>query len=349
MNDTKHSVFLRTADLSRFAETAPNPNTNVTTDSGLSVEMKTYYDDRLIDLAQPLLIHDQFGQKRPIPKNGGKTIEFRKYAPLAKATTALTEGVTPDGKKLSVSKIEATVKQYGDYVTLSDILLLTAIDNNLVQAQNLLGNQAGLTLDTITRDILVTGTNVQYHEGEVDSRANLVGGAKSGNHYMTVKAIKMAVRALKNQNAPKINGDYVGIIHPDTAFDLTDDPEWKYPHQYVDTENIYSGEIGKIAGVRFVETTEAKKILNAGKNNTTASQRDVYCTLILGSNAYGVTEVNGGGLEFIVKQLGSSGTADPLNQRATAGWKATKTAEILVDQYMVRVETTSTFNDHEAN
>ena len=85
MNDTKHSVFLRTADLSRFAETAPNPNTNVTTDSGLSVEMKTYYDDRLIDLAQPLLIHDQFGQKRPIPKNGGKTIEFRKYAPLAKA------------------------------------------------------------------------------------------------------------------------------------------------------------------------------------------------------------------------------------------------------------------------
>ena len=87
----------------------------------------------------------------------------------------------------------------------------------------------------------------------------------------------------------------------------------------MDTENIYSGEIGKIAGVRFVETTEAKKILNAGKNNTTASQRDVYCTLILGSNAYGVTEVNGGGLEFIVKQLGSSGTADPLNQRATAG------------------------------
>jgi N4-gp56 family major capsid protein len=346
-NSTNLAFKLRPVNLRLFDG---NPNTNVTTD--LTVEMKTYYDDRLIDLAQPLLVHDQFGQKRPIPKNGGKTIEFRKYAPLTKATTALTEGVTPDGKKLSVSKIEATVKQYGDYVTLSDVLLLTAIDNNLTQAQNLLGNQAGMTLDTITRDILVTGTNVQYAEGQVSSRADLVGGDETAenNHYMTVKCIKLAVRSLKNQNAPKINGDYVGIIHPDIAFDLTEDPEWKFPHQYVDTENIYSGEIGKIAGVRFVETTEAKKIPNAGKSTSSgSSDRDVYCTLVLGDNAYGVTEVTGGGLEFIVKQLGSSGTADPLNQRATAGWKAIKTAEILVDQYMVRIETTSTFNDHQAN
>ena len=193
-NSTNLAFKLRPVNLRLFDG---NPNTNVTTD--LTVEMKTYYDDRLIDLAQPLLVHDQFGQKRPIPKNGGKTIEFRKYAPLTKATTALTEGVTPDGKKLSVSKIEATVKQYGDYVTLSDVLLLTAIDNNLTQAQNLLGNQAGMTLDTITRDILVTGTNVQYAEGQVSSRADLVGGDETAenNHYMTVKCIKLAVRSLK--------------------------------------------------------------------------------------------------------------------------------------------------------
>lgn len=123
----------------------------------------------------------------------------------------------------------------------------------------------------------------------------------------------------------------------------------------MDTENIYNNEIGKIAGVRFVETSEAKKIINAGKNaagsesSPTATSRDVYCTLIMGSDAYGVTEVTGGGLEFIVKPMGSAGTADPLNQRATAGWKAMKTAEILVDQYMIRVETTSTYNDHIAN
>ena len=110
-NDILYRIW--PADLTRFDGA---PNTNVTTE--LSVEMKTYYDNRLIDLAQPLLVHDQFGQKRPIPRNSGKTIEFRKFAPLAKATTELTEGVTPEGKKLSVSAITATVKQYGDYVTI---------------------------------------------------------------------------------------------------------------------------------------------------------------------------------------------------------------------------------------
>lgn len=312
------------ADLTRFDGT---PNTNVTTE--LSVEMKTYYDNRLIDLAQPLLVHDQFGQKRPIPRNSGKTIEFRKFAPLAKATTELTEGVTPDGKKLSVSAITATVKQYGDYVTISDQVDLLTIDPVLTQAQRILANQAGLTLDTITRDILVTGTNVQYAEGQVNARADLVGGDSDAtkNHYMTVRAVKMAVRDLKVQNTPMYDGSYVGIIHPDVSFDLTEDPDWKYPHQYVDTENIYNNEIGKIAGVRFVETSEAKKIINAGKSTTSGtSDRDVYCTLIMGSDAYGVTDVTGGGLEFIVKPMGSAGTADPLNQRATAGYTLAKVA-----------------------
>lgn len=139
-------------------------NTNVTTQTGegqdLSPEMKVFYSDYLIDMAEPELVHDQFGQKHPIPKNGGKTIEFRKWSPLPKALTPLTEGVTPDGQKLDVSTVTATVAQYGGFVELSDLLLLTAIDNNLVQATRLLGSQAGRTLDTITREVLNGGTNV---------------------------------------------------------------------------------------------------------------------------------------------------------------------------------------------
>jgi N4-gp56 family major capsid protein len=251
---------------------------------------------------------------------------------------AITEGVTPEGQCLKVSAVTDTVKQYGGYVELSDLLMLTAIDNNLLMATKLLGAQAGRTLDTITREVLNGGTNVQYANGEVDGRAKLVGGGATGNHYLTVAAIRRAVRTLKVMNTPKINGDYVAIIHPDAAFDLMSDPEWKYPHQYQDTTNLYNGEIGKVAGVRFVETTEAKVFKGAG-----ASSRDVYSTLILGANAYGVTDIKGGGLEHIVKQLGSAGTADPLNQRATVGWKATKTAVRLVEPYMVRIETASTF------
>lgn len=299
-------------------------NTQTTGTASLSDEMKTYYSDYLIDNAVPKLVHDQFGQKHPIPKNGGKTIEFRKYSPLPKMLTPLTEGVTPDGQNLTVSVIEATVAQYGGYITLSDVLLLTAIDNNLVQATKLLGAQAGATLDTITREVLNGGTNVIY-AGGVASR-----GALADN--LTVMDIKKAARALKTQNAEKIGNSFVAIIHPDVAYDLTNDPKWEAVKTYSDPDDWYEGEIGRIAGVRFVETTEAK-IFEGG----------VYSTLVLAENAYGVTDVEGGGLQHIVKQLGSAGTADPLNQRATVGWKAIKTAERLVEQYMVRIESKCTF------
>ncbi len=395
-------------------------NTNVTTDTGLSDEMKTYYSDYLIDLAEPYLVHDQFGQKQPIPQNKGKTIEFRKYSPLPKALTPLTEGVTPSGQKLTMSVITATVAQYGGYVELSDMLIMTAIDNNQTQAVKLLAGQAGRTLDTITREVLAGGTNVQYAEGAHSTRATLVSGEATGNDYMTVDCVRKAVRYLKVMNAQKINGDFVGIIHPDVSYDLMSDPKWVNVKTYSDPGGIYEGEIGKIEGVRFVETSEAKvfegtpltaaskyltvrsavtsstsvpvkeKITSAdatalagrtiligsaaatiasatagdagaasitlsasgsyaqnavvAPDDAGAGGKSVYATMILGENAYGVTEVAGGGLQYISKQLGSAGTADPLNQRATCGWKATKVAERLVEEYMVRIETTSTFS-----
>ena len=401
-------------------------NTNVTSDAGLSGEMKTFYSDYLIDLAEPYLVHDQFGQKQPIPKNGGKTIEFRKYSPLAKALTPLTEGVTPDGQKLTMSTITATVAQYGGYVTLSDVLLLTAIDNNLLQATELLASQAGRTLDTVTREVLQGGTNVMYAQGG-SARATLAYTSSASNNCVTFDDIRKAVRALKVQNTPKIKGSYVAIVHPDVAYDIMSDTKWINVKTYSDPDGMYEGEIGKIEGVRFVETTEAKIFrgadLTAGSRTLTvkttssasttlavkeaitaddatalagrkftvegasteytiasasagtagnatltlsaaasitqnkvlypvgggADGRDVYGTLILGDNAYGVTEVTGGGLQHIVKQLGSAGSEDPLNQRATVGWKAIKVAERLVELYMIRLESVSSFNDAPEN
>ena len=323
------NMILLDMNLQMFAD--PNPQTT----GDLSKEMKTWYSDYLIDNAEPRLVHDQFGQKHPIPQNGGKTIEFRKYSPLPKMLTPLTEGVTPDGQSLTVSTVEATVQQYGGYITISDVLQLTAIDNNMMQATKLLGSQAGATLDTITREVLNGGTNVIY-SGGVTSREAVA-------DVLTVADIKKAARALKVQNADQIGDSFVAIIHPDVTYDLTNDPDWKAPHQYVDTDHMYTGEIGKIAGVRFVETTEAKIWANAGSGG-----KSVYSTLVLADNAYGVTEVEGGGLRHIVKQLGSAGTGDPLDQRASIGWKAIKAAERLVEQFMVRIESASTF-DSDAN
>ena len=331
----------RTIDLQLFAN-----HLNVTTDvrtsgqtypdhNDLSAEMKTFYDMTLIDEASAQLVHDQFGQKRPIPQGSGKTIEFRKFSSLPKATTALTEGVTPDGKRLDVTSITSTVAQYGDYITQSDVLELTALDNTILEATKLLGRQAGATLDTITRNVLNAGTNVTYApklsasgaETPVTTRAGLDDTA-----ILTVKVVEKVVAKLKGQNAPKINGAYIGIIHPYNAYQLMRDPEWKYPHQYKDTQNLYEGEIGMIAGVRFVETTEAKVWRNE------ADTHAVFSTLFIGDGAYGVTEITGGGLQTIVKQKGSAGTADPLDQRSSVGWKAIKTAELLIPNYLVRVE-----------
>ena len=295
----------------------------------LSAEMKTFYDMTLIDEAQSNLVHDQFGQKRPIPKNGGKTIEFRKFAPLAKALTPITEGVTPDGKSLEVSTITAEVAQYGDYITQSDVLELTSLDNTILEATKLLGRQAGVTLDTVVRDILHETTNVSYCP-KADGTAVTSRAALDDTCQLTVKEVQKVVAKLRAQNAPTIGGKYVAIIHPYVAYDLMRDPEWIDAHKYANPTNLYEGEIGEISGVRFVQTTEAK-VYEGG----------VFGSLFFGEGAYGVTEITGGGLQTIVKQKGSAGTADPLDQRSSVGWKAIKTAELLIPQYIVRVESKS--------
>lgn len=321
-----NTIFNERAGLQLFADV----NTNTT--DGLSAEMKTFYDLALIDEAGANLVHEQFGQKRPIPANGGKTIEFRKFASLPKAEQPLTEGVTPNGRSLTVSSVDATVKQYGDFITQTDMLELTAVDNTVLEATKLLGRQAGATLDTVVREELHTGTTVIYCpkvvdgvETEILSRSDLTEGCQ-----LTVDVVMQAVAKLRANNAPTINGKYVAIIHPYVAYDLMRDPEWVSAHKYADPETLFRGEIGEIAGVRFVQTTEAK-IYEGG----------IFGTLFLGADAYGITDVEGGGLQIIVKQKGSAGTADPLDQRSSVGWKAIRTAKLLVDSYMIRVESYS--------
>ncbi len=320
---------------------AVNKTTSSAEGNNLSAEMKTFYDKTLITLASPYLVHDQFGQKRDIPKNGGKIIEFRKFSSLPKALTPLTEGVTPTGNKLNVSSVSATVEQYGDYIEQSDLLELTAVDNTIVEATKQLSAQAGLTMDTIVRNEIVGGTNVLYcpkvaadgAETPVTSRSQI-----DKNSLLRVKDVFKAAAELKAMNAPKIDGYYVGIIHPYVAYDLMQEAgnQWMEVQKYATPENMLKGEIGCLGGVRFVESTEAK-IWNEGTDNCA-----VFATLVIGADAYGVTSVTGGGIEHIVKQKGYGN--DPLNQRSSIGWKGLKTAKRLVEEYMIRIESGSSFS-----
>lgn len=336
-----------TTDVRTEGQTYPQYN-------DLSAEMKTFYDMTLIDEASAALVHDQFAQKRPIPQGSGKTIEFRKFSPLPKATTALTEGVTPDGKRLDVTSITATVSQYGDYITQSDVLELTALDNTILEATKLLGKQAGATLDTVTRNVLVAGLNASFApkigdggaETRVERRSDLDPTAQ-----ITVKVVQKIVAKLRGQNAPTINGKYVAIAHPYVIYSLMRDPEWIDAHKYANPTNLYEGEVGEIAGVRFVQTTEAKVWNDATCPAAEGGKyHSVFATLFIGEGAYGVTEITGGGLQTIVKQKGSAGTADPLDQRSSVGWKAIKTAELLIPSYLVRLEScVADFDDTASN
>ena len=336
--------FMMAMNLQLFADVT-NATTSAASGNNLSAEMKTFYDKVLLREAGPNLVHEQFGQKRDIPRGSGKTIEFRKFNQLPKALTALTEGVTPDGGALDVTSLTATVAQYGYFVRITDMLDLTAIDNVIVEAVQLLGSQAGVTMDTIVRNALVSGTNVMYcpkvaggNETAVTTR-----GGMDSTSQLTVKMVQKAAALLKKNNVPTINGKYVAIIHPYVAYDLMRDSEWVDAHKYAQPTNLYTGEIGEIAGVRFVESTEAKvwNDSNCPQIGSTGKRYSVFATLFLGKNAYGVTEVTGGGLQTIVKAKGSGGTSDPLDQRSTVGWKGIRTAKILLEQNMVRVESIS--------
>ena len=204
----------------------------------LSPEMKTFYDRNLLRLVEPKLVHDQFGQKRPIPGGNGKTIEFRKFnsLPAVPADRILVEGITPNGQNYGVTAITATVVQYGGYVTLTDMLNLTAYDNQMQEVMKLLANQAAQVSDKVTRDCLVTGTNVMFADHGGDGNDEITDLA--ADDVLTIQDIKKAVRQLKRVNADTIDGTYVAIVHPDVTFDLMEDSEWIDANHYAGSQKI---------------------------------------------------------------------------------------------------------------
>lgn len=432
-------------DLQYFA----NPNTNVTgsiltddtvtsdTPGTLSIGMKRFYDTALLKNARAELIFSQFAKKEPLPQKKGKSIEFRKWKTLPDALEPLTEGVTPDGNKLGEDRIIADLAQYGDYVTISDVVDMVHVDDTVLGANEELGAQGGSTLDILTRNRIMSGTNVMYAPSvsgstvtDVSTRVLL-----DENCLLTSRVINKAATMLKKGKGPKINGKYVGIIHPSVAEDIRNDSAWIEAHKYSAATEIFNGEIGELHGVRFVETTHApvyrgddltdesrtlkvgsysNKVItlttdaecqltsaqatalkgrelaidgvwyvvasatayaagspataatitvkDAPATNTPAANdiiypgeggkegKAAYGCFFLSKDSYAEINLEGGGIEMIIKALGSAGAADPLNQRQTIGWKAWHSACILYPERIVRVEVGSSYSSmDEAN
>lgn len=228
-------------------------NLQTTKSSGTAPLFQDILNRHILKKAETKLVHDQFGQKVEIPKGKTKTIAWDRLSPLPKATKPITEGITPKGSSINITRITAQPVQYGNYVSYTDSFDFFKNDPSpeVLKMNELLARNAAETLDEITKDVLASGTNVLY-AGGVSSRAELADG-------LTVTDIRKAVNQLKrNKAVPFDDGYYVAIVHPDVTFDIQSDENWKKPHEYADTKNIYKGEIGELYGVRFVETPDAK-------------------------------------------------------------------------------------------
>ena len=284
--------------------------TTTQTYANLTAEQKTFYERTLLSRLLPNLTFLKYGQKRPMPKNEGDTVNFRRFNSLTVPAASLTEGTTPDGTTLSVTAVTATVAQEGNWVRVSDKISMVGIDPVVTETAALMGENAAQTLETRCAAVIFAGTNQQY-AGGASSAAGIAAGK-----VMTSEEVKKAVRTLRKNNAKPAEGEYyIGFCDPEVAYDLQNDTLWQDISKYNGAENIMKGEIGRIHGVRFILTTMCPTDASTNTNGK------LHKTLIVGKDAYGVVDVNGSSKpEIIVKPVGSSGTEDPLNQRGSVGY-----------------------------
>lgn len=313
----------------------------VSTTSQVTAAVNAWLSSTLLSRAYPYFVHAMWGQVQDLPRNVGATIKFRKYASLTAATTALTEGVTPNGSQLSVTDLSATPLQYGDYVTTSDYLDATVIEPMKAEIARLQGDQLGDTIDQLVRDVIIAGDTVQY-ASSATSRATVAAGM-----ILNGDEVREAVMTLQGNNAKPVTSQidpssgfnsapvaaaYIGILDQKTLFDLKKDADWVPVEEYAASDGkLGAFEKGKLDDVRFVLSSQAK---------TFSSTVTVHATLIMGQEYYGISRISGEAINMYVNPPGSG--EDPLHQRSSMGWKITLIAKRLQENFAVRVEHATT-------
>lgn len=292
---------------------------NVNTLANLPAENRIFYERALLQRMLPMLHAYKDAQKSVLPANSGTTVNWRKFTSLAIPTTALTEGVTPDGKNLAVATITAEAKQYGDFITISDLLAKAGIDKALTEGAVLCGEQAALLIDTVVLQAMGTGAT------DVTSTSEL-----------TDEIVQEIVLKLKRNNARRFaDGYYHAIISPAQAYSLMklEDKGWISAAKYGSIKKLLAGEVGELHGVRFMESTNITESGDLGSKTAAG--------FIYGADSYGVVDMEGGAGKprIITKDFGSAGADDPLDQRASVGWKNLFTAKVLDANAIYKVTT----------
>lgn len=323
--------------------------------SNFPTEIRDFYDRAALRKAVALLTFRKWGQKRPLPKNKGKTILFKRWGSLAPAVTPLTEGITPVGNKMDVSELRATVEQYGDWIPVTDQVQLLSIDPVLTEAAEQLGDQEGETMDILMRNILLAGSNVHY-SGTATQRSEVKAKIATTDLDLAIRTLKLAnarkitkqVSATTGFNTTPVRGCFIAVVSPYAAHDIEALTGFIPVEKYPTASGIMEGEFGAYKGIRFIETTNAACFEGLGDTPTagtaikaTGGKSDVFPTLIFAEEAYGEVPLSGASHGVIIKVHGEddrNDTSDPLNQRGSAGWKAFWAGKILNDAWIFRIE-----------
>jgi len=303
--------------------------TGYTSTTQVDPAVAIFYDRVLLKRALPYLHYQKFAQVRNIDKKSGNTVKWRRYSALAAATVPLTEGVTPPGQQGAKTDILAQISWYGDWMGISDVIDLTVEDRVLTEFTELEGEQMGLTLDNLTRDILCAtasytnaskgsngATPTELTRQDIDAVVKTLLGANAS-------FITSIQKASSGIGTSPVRASFWSIIHTDLIDDLEACSGFKSVAEYPKGDAI-EGEWGNVGNVRFLVSSVAHK-------STASILTATYYCLVIAKNAYGTSEIKGGSAKSIVHDFGSGGTGDPLNQRATVGWKVPFVARILND------------------
>lgn len=345
---------------------------NVTQYGDISPAIAAYSIVRMLKRAMPYLCLEKFGQAYPIPQNNTTTAKFRRYFlsgttgsagtgtgnfyyPVA--TTPLVEGVTPTGSKLANQDYTVTLAQYGDYVTITDVIEDTHTDRVLAEATDILGEQAALTVETLRFNVLKAGTNVFYADN-VAGRSSIVKSIALADqrrvttalNRQNAKKISQVIASTADFNTKSVEAAYMAVVHPDLESDIRGMTGFKAVADYGGHTTPFENEIGSVEQVRYLSSTVIAPFADAGgsavtnglRYTTASSACDVYPVLYFARDAFGIVPLKGKSsmTPMVVNPKPSSG--DPLGQRGTVGWKLWTATVILQEAFMARLEVGAT-------
>ncbi len=318
--------------------------TNVGGETQLAgINLKTYEKGFEATL-NPNLIHQEYGDVRTIPKNGGDTVEYTRVERLVPAASpvALTEGSAGNPRTMVVTAITETPNQYGEFIKLSDRSVKQGKPGFFKKCYEVLANLGGETFDLVQRNGIIAGSKILYAGGKAGT--NEIDNTCKASLALFRKG-KKYLMALHNKG---YEGEYmVALVHTDTACELENDPDWVEKVKFSDPSRLMKGEIGIVDGIKYVKTSVGHVKASSGATtsisgvkSTNSTNVDVYCSLLLGEReAYGVIGLEGENTpETIFKDLGSAGSNDPMNQVATLAYVGYTKSKVINDEKMYRIE-----------